>query len=263
LKKHDVTDPEAKMTKRFDVELFIVHPTLDPLEISAALGLEAQFSSRVGDQRKTPEGQPLSGVYRDTRWRHSRRHETSDQWFANDIAALIDDVERRKAFLGELRATGGKACLILQFLGDGRFGDKIPHSMLARLADLKLDFGIECFCDASAGDGMKNIQVVDGALNCTFSIFKATEEEFALLFPEPRQDIQYAEDLAFLPRREEVEAALDRIWERPIRKQDAFGIHGTLFFDLERYKTYYLAKREDAVDPSAVNQAQRRLFGIG
>jgi hypothetical protein len=68
--------------------------------------------------------------------------------------------------------------------------------------------------------------------------------------------------LVCLPRQEEVEAALFRISERPIRKQDAFGIHGTLFYELGRYKTYYRAKREDAIDPSAVNQAQRRLFGI-
>jgi hypothetical protein len=111
--------------------------------------------------------------------------------------------------------------------------------------------------------GMKNIQVIDGALNCTYSLFQATDEEFALLFPEPRQDIQYAEDLVLLPGQEKIEAALRRIWERPIRKQDAIGIHGTLFYELERYKTYYREKREDAIDPSAVNQAQRRLFGIG
>ena len=29
---------------------------------------------------------------------------------------------------------------------------------------------------------MKNIQVIDCALNCTFSIFQATDEEFALFF---------------------------------------------------------------------------------
>jgi hypothetical protein len=40
------------------------------------------------------------------------------------------------------------------------------------------------------------------------------------------------------------------------------GRDGTLFYRLERYKTYYRAKREDAIDPSAVNQAQGRLFGI-
>ena len=45
---------------------------------------------------------------------------------------------------------------------------------------------------------MKNIQVINGALNCTFSVFQATDEEFALLFPEPRQDIQYVEYLVRL-----------------------------------------------------------------
>jgi hypothetical protein len=109
---------------------------------------------------------------------------------------------------------------------------------------------------------MKNIQIIDGASNCTFSVFQATDEEFKLLFPEPNQDIQYAEDLAGLPQQDEIAAALKRIWERPIRKQDAQGIHGTLFYQLERYKKVYREKREAAVDPSAVNAAQRRLFGL-
>ena len=109
---------------------------------------------------------------------------------------------------------------------------------------------------------MKNIQVIDGALNCTFSVFQAADEEFALLFPAPGQEIQYAEDLASLPNQAEITAALTAIWNRPIRKRDAQGIHGTLFYQLERYKRLYRAKREDAVDPSAINPAQRRLFGL-
>jgi hypothetical protein len=108
---------------------------------------------------------------------------------------------------------------------------------------------------------MKNIQIIDGASNCTFSLFQATDEEFALLFPEPRQDVQYAEDLTQLPEQAEIDAALNRIWERPIRKQDARGIHGTLFYQLERYQRWYREKREDAVDLTTINQAQRRLFG--
>lgn len=109
---------------------------------------------------------------------------------------------------------------------------------------------------------MKNIQVIDGALNCTFSIFQATEEEFLLIFPEPGQEIQYAEDLGELPNQNEIAVALSRIWERPIRKRDANGIHGTLFFQLERYKRVFREKQEDAVDPLAVNMAQRRLFSL-
>ena len=42
---------------------------------------------------------------------------------------------------------------------------------------------------------MKYIQLTDGAQNCTFSIFQATDEEFLLLFPQPEQDLQYAEDI--------------------------------------------------------------------
>jgi hypothetical protein len=105
---------------------------------------------------------------------------------------------------------------------------------------------------------MKNIQVIDGALNCTFSFFQATDEEFLLVFPDPRQDIQYAEDLPDLPMQDEINSALQQIWQRPLRKQDVRGIHGTLFYQLERYKKTYREKREDAVDPSAINPAQRR-----
>lgn len=147
MKEDDETDVEANTSKRFDVELLIVHPTLDPVEISTALGLDAKFAHRVGDQRKAPKGALLAGTYQDTRWRYSRRHETPDQWFAGKIAELIDCIEPHKAFLKELRSTGGKTCLILQFLGDGYFGDEIPKAVLARLIDLELDFGIECFAD--------------------------------------------------------------------------------------------------------------------
>jgi hypothetical protein len=262
LTEHDETDAEGATSKRFDVELFIVHPTLDPVEIGTALGLDAKFAHRVGDRRKTPTGTLLSGEHRDTRWRHSRRYKTADQWFADKIVELIDCVEPHKTFLKNLTSTGGKACVIVQFLGDGYFGDEVPKDVLTRLTDLELDLGIECFTVPQDGSGMRNIQVIDGAQNCTFSIFQATKAEFALLFPEPQQDIQYAEDLASLPRQVDVEAALAQIWERPIRKQNALGIHGTLFYELDRYKAWYREKREDAVTSSAVNQAQRRLFGI-
>jgi hypothetical protein len=109
---------------------------------------------------------------------------------------------------------------------------------------------------------MKNLQIIDGASTCTFSLFQATDEEFSLIFPEPLQDIQYAEDIDGLPGREEIRAALNRIWERPIRKQGVRGIHGTIFYQLERYKEWYREKREDAVEPSAINSAQRRLFAL-
>lgn len=138
-------DLPAGTSRRFDVELFIVHPTLDPAEITAALGLEPKVTHPVGERRQAPNGTLLPGQYRDTRWRHSVRYEVKHQHFADAVAALLDRLEPHNAFLRNLRSTGGEACVIIQFLGDGYFGDKLPKKTLAQLADLDLDFAIECF----------------------------------------------------------------------------------------------------------------------
>jgi hypothetical protein len=96
---------------------------------------------------------------------------------------------------------------------------------------------------------MKNIQVIDGAINCVYDIFAATDEEFALIFRDDR-------DIAFI---DEVYAqasdapALDRafatLWTRRVPKAQAMGIHGTLFYELEAKKPFYPTRRdEDAVN---------------
>ena len=109
---------------------------------------------------------------------------------------------------------------------------------------------------------MKNVQIIDAADNCTHSIFQATDVEFALLFPEPGQEVQFAEDLFRLPRRKKIRDALDALCKRPIRKRNAQGIHGTLLYQLERYKEFYDHKREDGIKAYCINAAQRRLFGL-
>ena len=61
----------------------------------------------------------------------------------------------------------------------------------------------------------------------------------------------------------EAERILSRIWQRPIRKQDAMGVHSTLFYGLARRKAYFAGKRDQDIDPTAINEAQRRLFEKG
>jgi hypothetical protein len=138
-------DSDDALPRRIDVELFIRHPSLTPAEIAAALGLEARIAHRVGDPRKTPKGTPLPGHYSDTRWRHSIRDELRDQWFADKIAMLVDRLMPHKAFLHHIRATGGSAEVIVQFLGDGYLGDSMPLDTLSKMVDLQLTLGIECF----------------------------------------------------------------------------------------------------------------------
>ena len=107
---------------------------------------------------------------------------------------------------------------------------------------------------------MRNVQVIDGAANATFSVFQATEEEFAVIFPDGR-DMEIADDLIERVGQEEANRMLAALWERPILKRDALGIHGTLFYDADERREFMPASmRETDWDERFVNEAQRRLF---
>ena len=137
-------DSRGDAQRHFEVQLFIVHPTLDPGEISRILGLEAHFSHRVGDRRRTPK-RLLSGTYSDTRWRHCTRYTVAEQHFASNVIGFVERLEAHKDFLANLTSTGGKASITVCFLGDGYFGDELRPATLAKLADLGLALAVECF----------------------------------------------------------------------------------------------------------------------
>ena len=106
---------------------------------------------------------------------------------------------------------------------------------------------------------MKSILIIDGAENCAYSVFQAMEGEFAQIFPEEGQGIEYAEDLA---KRlgPEIAKLMTPIWERPIEKKNAKGIHGTIFYEMGYRKAYYSSKRERDIDPRYINAAERKLY---
>lgn len=109
---------------------------------------------------------------------------------------------------------------------------------------------------------MKNIQIIDGAANATYSVFQATEEEFAIIFPDER-DMELVEDLVARLGEMVAGSVLAPLWLRPILKRDALGIHGTLFYDNEHRRDHIpQSRREVDWDDGSVSQAQRELFAM-
>jgi hypothetical protein len=107
---------------------------------------------------------------------------------------------------------------------------------------------------------MKNIQIIDGATNATFSLFQATDEEYAAIFPNGR-DMELVEDLIERLGDDVANRVLTPLWSRPLLKRVAAGIHGTLFYDNEHRREHIpQSKREVDWDSSSINQAQRELF---
>lgn len=101
---------------------------------------------------------------------------------------------------------------------------------------------------------MKNIQVIDGAQNCVYDIFAATEEEFALVFPAGT-DIAFINEVYERGDPQVLDAAFDNIWGRPVVKSQAQGIHGILFYELEEKKAFYPTR----IDVEAVNPDGSKL----
>jgi hypothetical protein len=130
--------------KEFHVELFVSHPTMDPSDITAALGLEAAIERRAGDPRMTPKGTILPGKNPKTWWRHCREYQVEGQWFAGKVTEFVESLAPHKSFFTRLRAEGGRAEVVLQFL-NGYTSDSIPPATLASMGELGVSFGIENF----------------------------------------------------------------------------------------------------------------------
>ncbi len=94
---------------------------------------------------------------------------------------------------------------------------------------------------------MKYIQVIDGADNCVYDIFSATEEEFSLIFP-PGQDVAFIDEVLARGSADALDAAFANLWTRRVRKADAMGIHGVLFYELDHKKQYYPTRRDEEAE---------------
>jgi hypothetical protein len=96
---------------------------------------------------------------------------------------------------------------------------------------------------------MKNIQVIDGAINCVYDIFSATEKEFKTIFHNDT-DIAFIDEIYLNANEAELDKIFSNLWSRPVRKSQVQGIHGTIFYELDEKKVYYPNRRdEDAINP--------------
>ena len=90
---------------------------------------------------------------------------------------------------------------------------------------------------------MKNIQIIDGADNCTYEIYAVTDEEFDAIFPNGA-DIEFVEDFTVRVGEARATEISNAMWKRPVDKKQVQGIHGTLFYELKRKAVYYPTKKE-------------------
>jgi hypothetical protein len=104
---------------------------------------------------------------------------------------------------------------------------------------------------------VKNIQVIDDARNCTYSLFAASDRDFEALFPD-KTDIAFPDEIVDRLGERRGGALLAKLWAHPVDKKAAQGIHGTLFYGLDHKKKLYPTRRETSMDPRAFSAVQRK-----
>jgi hypothetical protein len=104
---------------------------------------------------------------------------------------------------------------------------------------------------------MKNIQVIDSAQNCSFSIYSVGEEDYRLIFSQPGQNVEFIEDLAKRVGSRRAGEIVMRATATRLDKADIAGLHGTLFIGMANRRAWYPNKRESDLDkPDLANLLQ-------
>ena len=103
---------------------------------------------------------------------------------------------------------------------------------------------------------MKHVQVIDGADNCSYSVCLISDDDFAVVFGAPGQDVEFIEDLTARVGAAEAARIVHRSTTRRILKRDANGTHGTLFFNLIGRRRLYPNRREADVDGHLLDWAK-------
>ncbi len=122
----------------FAVSLTIRHPSIDPEEITRALGFEPQHSWKAGEKRRTAQGRLLDGSYHESYWTGEFRELDASLRGVVEIEAVllqaVVQLRRSQKFLSRLQSEGATVELYVEAAGTEFTVALSPQltSMLAR-----------------------------------------------------------------------------------------------------------------------------------
>ncbi len=141
----------------FQVSLRVRHPAIDPEEISAALGLEAEHCFRAGDPRTGDKSGRRTSHHTQTYWLAP----VTDQSWADPIEpasvlsfrsvdtlllGCLRHLNARHAFLERIQREGGDVSLLIAVARDSSGDFVLPATMMRLL--VKLGISLEFKFDA-------------------------------------------------------------------------------------------------------------------
>jgi hypothetical protein len=142
----------------FTIALRVRHPTVEPEQITQALGLEPQHKWRAGDVRRGPAGEALEGTYRESFWMANLMAEpqfvSEPLLLETSLLQALAKLRRSFQFLSELKAEGGVAELQVSIFARKAFKLELLAESLALLGRLGLDVVLDVQSHPSSATDM-------------------------------------------------------------------------------------------------------------
>ncbi len=143
----------------FAVSLTIRHPSVDPQEITRALGFEPQHSWKAGEKRRTAQGRQLEGRYHESYWTGEFRELDASLRGVVEIEAVllqaVVQLRRSQQFLSRLQSEGATVELYVEAAGGTEFTVALSPQLTAMLARSGFSLVFTVHADAQLAEQRK------------------------------------------------------------------------------------------------------------
>jgi len=139
-------DPVALEDRKliYGLQIWIKHPSINANIITDTLKLTPNTYWQAGQNRYSPAGTILEGVYKETYWSHFYTVK-GERSFSKEINRLIGVLMPHKFFINRISDTNGRVNLNISLYSGENIGDVIPYTILRDFYELKIGLGIELF----------------------------------------------------------------------------------------------------------------------
>lgn len=134
------------MKGKISLSLRVQQPQDDLEFLKDVLGVEPFRCWKQGDQKSTPQGKLLEGVY-DISYCCLRFGYCEQERLCEHIEVFLDQVELHKTSLLSIVNSGGSLELGLFFMESCKLVDVIEWSILKRLSNLQISLGFDLACE--------------------------------------------------------------------------------------------------------------------
>ena len=133
------------IARSFAVSLHVRHPNIDPEVVTNVLGLIPDRSTLAGTLRqRAADGVPTGGTYERSWWYHR-----FDLLGARDLhpvlAEVVGRLEEHWLFFHRIVNEEGTVELFCGVDADGNWDEALPHALLGRLANLRIDLRLDVY----------------------------------------------------------------------------------------------------------------------